>query len=112
MTRVDPLSASDYCKITARLESKRITQLQTKLLQLCVLGFGSDEDWNVRVGIFPEREEILIGRLGFGVVVLQGVGAGEAEMSECSDGFVEYNSAMVENFLELGSGFAALMAAR
>ena len=30
-------------------------------------------------------------------------------MSECADGFVEHNPAMVENFLELGSGFVALM---
>ena len=35
-----------------------------KLLQPRVLRFRSDEDRNVRVGVFPKREEILIGRLG------------------------------------------------
>jgi hypothetical protein len=32
------------------------------LLQLRVLCFGLLEDWDVRVGIFPERKEVLIGR--------------------------------------------------
>jgi hypothetical protein len=30
-------------------------------MELRVLRFRSDEDGNVRVGVFPEREEILIG---------------------------------------------------
>jgi len=30
-------------------------------------------------------------------------------MGECTDGFVEYNSTMVEDFLELGGGCAALL---
>jgi hypothetical protein len=34
-----------------------------QLLELRVLRFCSDEDGNVRVGVFPEREEILIRRL-------------------------------------------------
>jgi hypothetical protein len=51
-----------------------------KLLQLRILGFGGDQDGDVRVAVFPEREEILIGRLGLGGVALHRVGAGEAEM--------------------------------
>ena len=78
-------------------------------MKLRILRFGSDEDGNVGVGVFPEREEILIGRLGFGGVALHGVGAGEAEMCQCADGLANYNSAMVEDFLELAGGFAALM---
>jgi len=38
------------------------------LLQLRVLRFRSDENRNVGVGIFPKREEILIGRLDSGGV--------------------------------------------
>jgi hypothetical protein len=48
------------------------------LLQLGVLGFRSDEDGNFGVGVFPEREEILIRASGFGGVTLQHGGAGEA----------------------------------
>jgi hypothetical protein len=31
------------------------------------------------------------------------------QMSKCADGLVPHNSAMVENFLEFGDCFAALM---
>ena len=41
------------------------------LLQLRVFCFGSNENWNVRVGIFPERQEILIGGLSSGHIALQ-----------------------------------------
>ena len=50
-------------------------------MKLCVLAFRGDEDGNVGIGVFSEREEILIGRLGFGGVALQGGGAGEAHVS-------------------------------
>ena len=49
------------------------------LLQLCILGLGSDENGNVRVGVFPKREEIIVSGAGFGGVALQGVGASESE---------------------------------
>jgi len=32
-------------------------------------------DWKLRIGIFPEDEEVLVGGLGFGGVALQNVGA-------------------------------------
>ena len=48
------------------------------LLQLCVFRLRLFEDGNVRVGIFPKREEILISRLGFGGVALHGVSAGQS----------------------------------
>ena len=42
------------------------------LRQFRVLGFGFFQDGNIRVGIFPQREEILVGSAGAGTV------AGEA----------------------------------
>ena len=45
-------------------------KIRNSLLQFCVFGFRCDEDGNVRVGVFPQREEILIRRLGFGGVAL------------------------------------------
>jgi hypothetical protein len=77
-------------------------------LQLRVLRFRSDEDGYVRVCVFPEREEILICRLGFGGVTLQGISACETEMGECSGEMVADNSAMVKDFLELDGSFAVL----
>ena len=79
------------------------------LLQLRIFRFRSYEDGDVRVGVFPQCEEIQIGRLGLGGVALHGVGSADLEMRECTNGFVEYNSAMGEDFLELGGGFFALM---
>jgi hypothetical protein len=43
------------------------------LFRLCVLGFCGDEDGDVRLGVFPEREEILIGSLGLDAVALQDI---------------------------------------
>ena len=84
-------------------------EFQQGLLQLRILRLGFFQNRDVGVGVFPEREEILIGSLGFSGVALHGIGSADLEMRECPDGFVEHNSAMVEDFLELGSGFVALM---
>jgi len=46
----------------------------SELLKLRVLSFGGDEDGDVGIGVLPQREEILIGRLGFGGVALHGIG--------------------------------------
>jgi hypothetical protein len=41
-----------------------------KLLQSCVFRFGGNEEGDVRVCFFPEREKILIGDLGFGRIAI------------------------------------------
>ena len=78
-------------------------------MQPCIFRLGSDEDGDVRVGIFPKRQEILIGRLGFGGVALYYISAAKSRMRKCADGLVHNDAAMGEDFLELGSGFLALM---
>src|ERR1700693_2772134 len=85
------------------------TELSKKSLKLGVFGFGGDEDGDVGVGVLPLGEEILICRLGLGGVGLHHIGASEAEMGQCANGFIQNNPAMVEDFLELGSGLGALM---
>jgi hypothetical protein len=67
----------------------RDSDLPQWLLQLRVLRFRSDEDGNVRVGVLPECEEILISGLGFGGVALHDIGATELKVRKCSDGFVD-----------------------
>jgi hypothetical protein len=42
----------------------------SRLFQLCVFRLGILQDGDVGVGVFPEREEILIGGAGFGRVTL------------------------------------------
>jgi len=47
----------------------------TQLLQLRILGFGLLEDRDVRIGIFPEREETLIGGFCYGLITRQRIGS-------------------------------------
>jgi hypothetical protein len=47
------------------------------LFQLLVFRSRSDEDGNIWVGVFPEREGILIRGAGFGGVALQDIGPSE-----------------------------------
>jgi hypothetical protein len=46
------------------------------------------KDGDVGVGVFPEREEVLIGVFGLGAIALDRTGACEAEMGERPGGFV------------------------
>jgi hypothetical protein len=74
-----------------------------------VLRFRSNEGWNVGVRIFPQRGEILIGRLGFGGVALHCVCACETETGQREKWVIRHKAAMVEEFLELHDGFAAFL---
>src|ERR1017187_7317465 len=79
------------------------------LLQPRILRFGLLVDGDVGVGVFPEGEEIFVGGFRLGGIARHRIGATDLKMRECSDEFVYYNPTMVEDFLELGSGCAALM---
>src|ERR1035438_10117149 len=59
--------------------------------------------------VLPECEEILICSLCLWCVALQGAGATKLQPRESANRSVQYDSAMVENFLELSQGFFALM---
>jgi len=61
---------------------------------------------NVLIGAFPKHKEVLIGGAGFGRVALEGVGASEAEAGER---MVCDNRAVVNELLQLGSSFFALV---
>ncbi len=82
-----------------------IAALGRSSLQVVAFCFGLLKDGNVGVSVFPQCEEVLIGGSGIGRVGLQCIRAGEAEMCECSDRLVDYDPAMIEDFLEFG-GFA------
>jgi hypothetical protein len=55
-----------------------------RLLQLRVLRLRLLKDGDVGVGIFPNREEILIRCLGLNAVALHGVSAGQLEAGQRS----------------------------
>jgi len=52
------------------------------LLQLRIFDFGLLQDGNIGVGVFPEGEEILIGCLGLGGVMLHGISPGQFQACE------------------------------
>jgi hypothetical protein len=79
------------------------------LLQLGVFRFGLFQDGNFGVGVFPEGEEVLVCGLSFGGVAGEGIGTGQAQVRQCADWLVQDDAWMVENFLELGCGCAALV---
>ena len=89
------------------------------MAQLGVFGFGLDEDGDAGVGVLPEGEEVLIGAAGVGKsgggvgtmggLGFEGEGAGDLEMGECADGFIEHDAGVIEDFLELRSGGRAIV---
>ena len=83
-------------------------EVASGLLKLRVLRFRSDEDGNVWVGVFPDREEILIRRFRLLGVALHCVGAAEAEMASAPISSLS-TIQMVKDLLEFGGGFASLM---
>jgi hypothetical protein len=79
-----------------------------ELLQFGVLCLGLLQDGDVRVGVFPEREEILIGRLGLGGVALHGVGASETEMCKGALRIILYDAPVLQDSLKFRGRFLAL----
>ena len=53
----------------------------------CFLGLRSLQDGDFGVGLFPEREEILIGAAALGCVAHERIDACKAETGQCIDPF-------------------------
>jgi len=60
------------------------------LFQLCVFRLGFLQDGDVGVGVFPEREEILIRGAGFGGVSLHGVSTRQSQPGQRTPGKVDH----------------------
>src|ERR1039458_3637136 len=71
-----------------------------RLLQFRVLGFGLLQDWDVRVGVFPEREKIVVGSLRFCSLTCHEVSTTELEICKSANWFVQNNASMIENLLK------------
>src|SRR5215469_15891141 len=83
-THYVPLSAS--CPLALPIQPRTyrglrqmLGKIRSQSLQFCVFRLGLLQDGDVRVGVFPECEEILIRRLGFGVVSGEYVSAAKAQ---------------------------------
>ena|SRR5437667_12638587 len=80
-----------------------------RLLQLRVLRLGFLQDGDVGVGIFPEREEVLIGSAALGSFARERIGTGEAEMGERAQRKVDDNATVVEDLLKLGNSGSSVV---
>src|ERR1700687_3424871 len=67
-----------------------------ELLQLRVLRLGFLQDGDVGVGVFPERQEILVSGLCFGGFAGDGISTGQLETGERAEQEVLHDSGMVE----------------
>ena len=64
---------------------------------------------DVGVGVFPQREEILVGRLGLGRSPDNSEGSAQLQVRQRADRIADHDPAVIENLLELRGGFGALM---
>src|ERR1017187_7336782 len=79
------------------------------LPQLRVLRLGFLKDGNSGVGIFPEREEVLIRSPGFGRISRNNVGPSQPQMRQCAGQLVLNYAGVIEDLLELGGSGGALL---
>ncbi len=72
---------------------------ETALVELSVFGLGLFEDGDVRVGVFPEGEEILVGGAGFGKggIGVHGLCRGDARSCGTQTEVCATREAVVEN---------------
>src|ERR1700680_3083153 len=106
ISAVDWLVRKAGCPVD-QAQALTFSKLVTELLQLGVFCLGLLKDRNIRIGVFPEGEEILIRGSGLCRIALQNVGAPELHMRQGSDGFVQHGSPMIEDLLKLCRSFPA-----
>jgi hypothetical protein len=91
------------------INSVSVLRSAVNSLELCVLRLGLPEDGDIGIGVFPQREKILVSGACFERIALERVGTPELQMSQRTDGFIQNNPAMVEDFLKLCRCFSAFM---
>jgi hypothetical protein len=90
-------------KRVCRYESRKRSQLLCLSLGKSqrLSGANFPEHRNFGIGVFPEREEVLISCAGFDSAFLHRVSASEAEMGQRTHRTVLHEAAVVEDLLEL-----------
>src|SRR5215470_9680372 len=75
------------------------------LLQFRVLGLGLLQDGDVGVGVFPQRQEILIRGAGFRRIARQNEGAAKTKVRQRAYRRIHNNVRMIQNLLKLRNCF-------
>ncbi len=78
--------------------------LQPGVFQLRLL-----QNRDVGIRFFPEGEEIFVGSFCFGLISRQGERSAQLQVRQRSYGIADNDPAVIENFLEFGGGFGALV---
>ena len=78
------------------------------LAQRCVLRPGLSQNGDVGIGVFPEGEEILVRSTRFGRVPVERGGASQAEMRQSTEGKIQHDASVINDFLKLRSRCCAV----
>src|SRR5579863_452897 len=79
-----------------------------QLWQLGVLRLGLFQDGDIRVGVFPQGEEVLISGSRFCDVALHGIRSTQLEMSQYADGIPDHYAGVIQNFLKFPGRLSTL----
>ena len=78
------------------------------LRKFLAIDFCLTEYWNIRIGIFPRNEEIIVGFAGVLAVSLHGIRLGHTELRKGSIDVPPTRSAMAQEFLQLRRSLVGL----
>ena len=79
------------------------------LMQGGVFALGFFQDGDIRVGVLPQCQEILVSNFGFCGIAGERVGAARTEMCQSTYRVVDDHAAVIEKFLVFDGRFLALL---
>ena len=79
----------------------------SRSLQLGVFRLGLLDDWDVRVGILPNGQEILIGTPGLDPVARNNVRSAQLQVRQGAYRIGEHDAAVIEDLLKFRGGLLA-----
>jgi len=88
-------STAGHLGIFCRDRRRALKSETNALVEIRVLGLGLLQNGNVRIRIFPEREEILIGGFRFGLITRQCVSPTQLQMRQYADGIADHGAAVI-----------------
>src|ERR1700733_2450553 len=105
LTSTRPVSQRTALRHRARCRSQRLV----RRLQPCRFRLRLFQDWDLRVCIFPQLEEVLIKGLSSINVALQNSRPRQPQVGKRSNGLVEGHSWVIQNLLEFGESCGAVV---
>jgi hypothetical protein len=98
---------SDPCRSDPSPLPRNQLSRNAELLQLGVFRPGLFQDGDGGIGVFPQREEILVGRLCLVLISRQDECSAQLQVRQSTCWITNNDAAMIGDFLEFRSGFGA-----